>query len=66
MTSVADIKQAILNLPEEECAEVIDWLYSLEEEEWDRQIGEDAAAGRLDFLMEEARSAEEQGALPPL
>ena len=63
MTSVAEIKQAILSLPEEEYAEVIDWLYSLEEEEWDRQIEEDATGGKLDFLKAEAEEAKRNGTL---
>ena len=63
MTSVAEIKQAILSLPKEEYAEVIDWLYSLEEEEWDRQIEEDAASGKLDFLKAEAEEAKRNGTL---
>ena len=63
MTSIAEIKQAILNLPEEEYAEVIDWLYSLEEEEWDRHIEEDAASGKLDFLKAEAEEAKRNGTL---
>ena len=54
MTSVAEIKQAILELTEEEYAEMVDWFYSLEEEEWDRQIEADAANGKLDFLKSEA------------
>ena len=63
MTSVAEIKQAILNLPEEEYAEIMDWLYSLEEAEWDRQIEEDAASGKLDFLKAEAEEAKRNGTL---
>ena len=63
MTSVAEIKQAILSLPEEEYAEVIDWLYSLEEKEWDRQIEDDAASGKLDFFKAEAEEAKRNGTL---
>ncbi len=47
MTTIAEIKQAILNLPKAEYAEIIEWLHELEEEEWDRQIETDAKAGRF-------------------
>ena len=66
MTSVAEIKQAILDLSEEEYAEIVDWFYSLEEEEWDRQFEEDVKAGRLDALAAEALEAKANGDLQPL
>ena len=66
MTSVAEIKQAILDLSEEEYAEIVDWFYSLEEEEWDRQFEEDVKAGRLDALAAKALEAKANGDLLPL
>ena len=66
MSTVPEIKQAILNLPKSEYAEIIEWLYELEEEEWDRQIEEDAAAGRLDFLKAQAEEAKRNGTLSDL
>ncbi len=63
MSTVAEIQQAILNLPEAEYAEIIEWLYDLEGAEWDRQIEEDSAAGRLDFLKAEDLTAIEKGEL---
>ncbi len=63
MTSVAEIKQAILELNEEEYAEMVDWFYSLEEAEWDRQIEEDSASGKLDFLKDAAEEAKRNGTL---
>ena len=66
MTRVAEIKQAITELSEAEYAELRRWLNELDEEEWDRRIAQDSAAGRLDFLKEEAGSAKEQGTLRPL
>ena len=66
MSTVPEIKQAILNLPKSEYAEIIEWLYELEEEGWDRQIEEDAAAGRLDFLKAQAEEAKRNGTLSDL
>ena len=63
MTTVQEIKQAILNLPKTEYAEILQWLYQLEEEEWDRQIEEDATVGRLDFMKEWVEKAERDGTL---
>ena len=63
MTTVAEIKQAILNLPEAEYGEIVDWLYELEETEWDRQIESDSASGKLDFLKAQAEEAKRNGTL---
>lgn len=61
MTTVAEIKQAILNLPEDEYGEIVDRLYEQEEEGWDQQIVADAKAGKLDFLKAQAQEAKEKG-----
>ena len=50
MTSVTEIKRAILGLTAAEYAELMTWLDELEGDPWDRQIEEDAKAGRLDAL----------------
>ena len=61
MTTVAEIKQAILNLPEDEYGEIVDRLYEQEEEGWDQQIVADAKAGKLDFLKAQVQEAKEKG-----
>ena len=63
MSSVTEIKQAILELSKAEYTEVVEWLHELEEAEWDRQIEEDAKAGRLDTLAAEAWEAKASGTL---
>ena len=63
MTTVQEIKQAILNLPKAEYAALLQWRYQVEEEEWDRQIEEDATVGRLDFMKEWVEKAERDGTL---
>ena len=35
---------------------VLSWLLDVDDE-WDRQMAKDAASGKLDFLIEEARTA---------
>ena len=63
MPTVAEIQQAILNLPRVEYVEIVEWLRELEEEEWDRKIEADAKAGRLDALAAEAWEAKAKGTL---
>ena len=63
MSTVPEIKQAILDLSEAGYKEIVEWLYELEEAEWDRQIEEDAAAGRLDFFKERIEKARQDGTL---
>ena len=66
MMTVAEIKQAILNLPKAESAEIVEWLYELSEcewEEWDRQIEADSKAGKLDFLKVETEEVKRKGGL---
>lgn len=70
MIGVAEIKQAIRSLTPEEVAEVARWLQEMAEDqaedEWDRQIEADAAAGRLDVLKERVARARAAGTLRDL
>lgn len=66
MTTADEIKQAVLSLPEAEYTKIMDWLLELSEEAWDRQIEEDAKAGRLDFLRAEVEQAKREGTLREL
>ena len=61
MSTVLEIKQAILNLPRTDFTELIEWLYEMGETEWDQQIEADAAARRLDVLKAEAQEAKGHG-----
>ena len=64
--TVTEIKQAITELPRAEYTELVEWLFErteCESDEWDRQIEEDAAAGRLDFMLEWVDQAERDGTL---
>ena len=66
MTTADEIKQAVLSLPEAEYSKIIEWLHELAEDAWDREIEEDAKAGRLDFLAAEAMEAKRLGLLKDL
>ena len=66
MKTVQEIQQAILELPKAEYTELVDWIYErceCEWEEWDKQLEEDVAAGRLDFFKEKVLEAKRNGTL---
>ena len=60
MTTVAELKAAILNLSESEYTELRRWLLDHDWERWDREFEEDVLAGKLDFLKTEALEAKDQ------
>ena len=53
MSTVDEIETAISNLAPHDFARVRDWLLERDNLLWDRQIEEDAAAGRLDSPIKE-------------
>ena len=66
MTTTAEIKQAIMNLPRSDYARLRNWLFEYDWQEWDREFEEDVKAGRLDALAAEAMEAKRQGTLKEL
>ncbi len=66
MSTVQEIEAAIAHLPTEDFLKLVDRLRSRHAAAWDRQIEEDAAAGRLDPLWEEARREIAEGKTRPL
>ncbi|GAB2592471.1 hypothetical protein [Spirosoma areae] len=64
--SVQEIEAAIENLPTKEIYELADWLAELRNQLWDKQIEEDAKAGRLDALINKAKEQNRQGLTRPL
>ena len=53
-------------LPGEEFAELFRWLSEKDWERWDNEIEADSQAGRLDFLVLEAREQKAKGTLKDL
>ncbi len=51
MSTVAEIEAAISRLTPEERAEVARCLHQWEDDEWDEQMRQDLAAGKLDRLL---------------
>jgi len=66
MAKIDELKADIERLPSEQFAELFRWLSEREWEGWDTEIEADSQAGRLDFLLREAREAKTQGNLKDL
>jgi len=66
MTTLLEIKAAIEKLSPGEYAELLAMLHPPVDDDWDRQIKADVAAGRLDRLVEEARADLAAGRCRPL
>lgn len=66
MTRLEELERAIASLSEEEYREFRGWFLERDWEKWDRQIEEDSRAGKLDFLVKEAREAKKDGHLKDL
>jgi putative aminopeptidase FrvX len=63
MSKIDEIKADIERLPGEEVAELYRWLSEKEWESWDKEIESDSEAGKLDFLVREAREEKAKGTL---
>jgi hypothetical protein len=67
MSTVAEILEAVKQLPEEQKGEFLDRLREVDfEDAWDRQIEADAKAGRLDPLWQQALKDIKAGRTKPL
>jgi hypothetical protein len=54
MTTMEQITGAVKRLPKEDLARFRKWFADYDAAVWDRQLEQDAAAGRLDALAREA------------
>lgn len=61
MSTVKRIEAEILKLSAKELTQLTDWVLALDEQAWDEQIEQDVAAGKLDFLAQEALAELEAG-----
>jgi len=57
MITVEELEMAVDALTHEEYSRFRGWFLDRDWEKWDRELEEDAAAGRLDFLAYEADEA---------
>jgi hypothetical protein len=63
MSKVAEIKAAIDQLTLQERCELEALLHPFEDDEWDKQMKRDAAAGKFDALNREAETEAKAGRL---
>jgi len=63
MSTVTEIARAIEQLPAEDFAALRRWFMDRESQLWEEQIDANSAAGRLDFLFEEAAAERAKGEL---
>jgi hypothetical protein len=61
MIAVKQIESAVARLSREELSAFRSWFADFDAEAWDRQFEEDAAAGRLDAVGDEALRDLSQG-----
>ena len=61
MSRVEEIQQAIATLSLEERAELMSALMNFEDDEWDKQMKRDAAAGKFDSLDRQTDAAIKSG-----
>ena len=66
MSKVDELKIEIERLHEEEFTELVRWLSEKDWERWDKEIEADSEAGKLDFLIREARDAKTKRTLKNL
>lgn len=63
LSTVEEIQTAVKRLPRADVTRLAAWLAECDAALWDQQMDADAAAGRLDFLAEEAEREYPAGAL---
>ena len=66
MSKLEQIEKSIESLSDDELSKLAAWFQELRAARWDRQIEEDAAAGRLDKFAEEALADFRAGRTRPL
>ena len=66
MSTVAEVENALRGMPLPDARSVAAWLQEYLGDQWDRQIDDDIAAGRLDKLAEQALTDYRAGNVKPL
>lgn len=66
MSDIGKLEDQVKRLSAKELAEFRAWFAEFDAQAWDRQIEADAAAGRLDHLIQESVAEYEAGKSRPL
>ncbi|MGM0529775.1 MAG: hypothetical protein ACQER7_00310 [Bacteroidota bacterium] len=59
MLNIKKLKNEIEKLPESDFNELRRWIAEKDWEKWDNEIKKDSGAGKLDFLIDEAKEGKE-------
>lgn len=54
MSTLIEIEAAIEKLPNQDFRRLHEWIAERDQQDWDKQLEEDVAAGRLDRFAQEA------------
>ncbi|MDP8205730.1 MAG: hypothetical protein P9L92_03620 [Candidatus Electryonea clarkiae] len=66
MLKIDEIKASIGKLPKDELIQLRRWISEQEWQIWDEEIEADSEVGKLDFLIQEAKSDKHNGNLEDL
>ena len=66
MSTVTEIESALRALPLKDARAVADWLPEYLDEQWDKEMDQDIAAGQLDKLADQALEHCRAGRIKPL
>lgn len=61
MSTLEEIEEAIQKLPPDKVIQLSDWLQSLLDDQWDRQIESDVGSGRLAQIAAQATAKRRAG-----
>jgi hypothetical protein len=64
--SVIELEQAVSKLQAEELSRFAEWFEEYMADQWDRQIEQDVAAGRLDHIIRKVDADIDAGRATPL
>jgi hypothetical protein len=56
MSYVEELESKILKLPKQDFALLRDWMFELDDAQWDKQIASDLKAGKLNHLISKAKA----------
>jgi hypothetical protein len=56
MSYVEELESKILELPKQDFALLRNWLFELDDSQWDKQIASDLKAGKLNQLINTAKA----------
>lgn len=56
MSNVEELESKILELPKQDFAILRNWLFELDDSQWDKQIASDLKTGKLNHLINKSKT----------